>query len=154
MRKATKQKIAVLMIIFLFGMSSIAYIITGLFGTREDVQKPKTLDSFVVDSELDSITESDYYRKGFTIMKFYYSENSLIDYVGQMPEMTRAPNGAYQLIVEKIPADSTYVKLSGPNGDEEIKNVSSQAIQDSLCSMLYYPPIECALLNMQKNATA
>lgn len=154
MRKSTKQKIAVLTIIILFGMSSIAYIITGLFGTREDAQKPKALDSFVVDSELDSITESDYYRKGFTIMKFYYSEDSLINYVGQLPEMTRAPDGAYQLIVEKIPADSTYVKLAGPYSDEEIKNVSSQAIQDSLCSILYYPPIECALINMQNNSTA
>ncbi len=154
MKKSTTQKIAVIMIIFLFGMSSIAFIITGLFGTTENGQKPKILDSFVVDGELDSITESDYYRKGFTIMKFYYSENSIIDYVNQLPEMTQAPNGAYQLIVEKIPADSTYAILAGPYGDEEIKNVTIQAIQDSLCSMLYYPPIECALMSLQSNATA
>lgn len=153
MKKSAKQKIAVLMIIILFGMSSIAFIVTGLFGTREDEQKAKVLQSFVIDGELDSITESEYYRKGFTIMKFYYSDDSIIHEINQLPDMTITPDSSYQLIVEKIPDSETYARITGPYGEEEIRNVSSQAILESLCNMLYYPPIECALMSLPRNAT-
>ena len=115
---------------------------------------PKELSSFVIDGELDTLTESEYYRKGFTIMKFYYSDNSLVDEVSQLPEMSRMPDGSYQLIVEKIPDSDTYARIAGPYGEEEIRNVSSQTILESLCNTLYYPPIECALASLPKNATS
>lgn len=147
MKKATKQKIMVLFIVLTFSLSSIAYFMIGI--VKEEEFTP--LEKFVVDGELKQTVEYEYLRRGFTILKLYYLQPS--QEIDRLPDTFRTNTNEIQLIVEKIKLNETnideYVKIIGPNDEEEINNVTMGKIYDSLCKTLFDPPaIECGLINI------
>ena len=147
MKKSTQKTIMALSIVLLFGMSTIAYVVASISNPVQQEDEFTLLEDFVIDYELDPRTEYEYLIRGYTILKFYYSNQSdtLFSYVDQLPSMLRTDNNIKQLIVEKLPANSTYAYTSGYFGEEEITNLTEDNIFDLLCRNLYDPPLECSL---------
>lgn len=151
MRQDTKKKIFAGFIIFTFVMSSLAFVITIFTGGGLPHQPEiKQLDSFVVDGQIDSRLEDQYVRSGFTSFKFYYDNPAFLGFVEQLPVMTATNTGQQQLIVQKIPANETYISISALNGYEEIRNLTTVDILAALCRLLTVPPLECATLNFTR----
>ncbi|MFH0832132.1 MAG: hypothetical protein V1900_00195 [Candidatus Aenigmatarchaeota archaeon] len=144
MKKITKQRIMVLFIVFIFSASTIAYVMTG---TDKGSEQLKPLDKFVVDGELNQNQEYLQLSMGFTILKLY-SQSDFFE-ADQLPDIFKTNNGQVQLIVEKINANETHVKITGPNNEEEFANVTKEKIYNALCRTLYDPPaVECGLINI------
>lgn len=149
MRAPTKKKLFAGFIILTFVMSSIAFvssIFTG--GGLPQQQEFKPLESFVVESKIDTKIENVYLQGGFTSLRFYYSNDKLLSFVEQLPYITRTNTDQQQLIVQKIPANETYVEIVNANADEEIRNVSKENIVTSLCRLLTVTPLECITRNV------
>lgn len=145
MRKSTKKTIMALSIVLIFGMSSIAFVITsfsGFSGAQQDEFEP--LEKFVVEGELKPLIAYEYYQNGFTFLKFYYNDNQYISsYVDTLPELFKTNSGHIQLIVEKIPSNETYVDIINFNNEERIYNITDEKISDSLCYILISVPMRC-----------
>jgi len=151
MKKVTKQRIGVLLVAFIFFMSSIAYVITTAIQPEE---KPKELEKVVIEGELDPEIENEYLGRGFTSMKFYYSDSDLISYVEQLPDYLRTSRNQIQLIVQKISSNETFVEIAGPYGEEELRNVTQDSIFNALCSVLLVTPVECGYEGLNITTTA
>ncbi len=135
-------------IVLTFGLSSIAYVITSFTGQQPEI-KAKTLDNFVVDGELDSNTEYEYYTNGYTFVKFYYINLSeVIPLVDQLPDLFKTTNDQIQLIVEKIQSNETYIKIMSLNGEDMLYNITEEELQKSLCNILLSAPLECVIADM------
>jgi hypothetical protein len=52
-----------------------------------------------------------------------------------------------QLIVEKIPADSTYAEIINLYNYKNLTNVDYNNLYMELCSNVLSPPVECILMN-------
>lgn len=155
MKKSTANKIIVVFIIFIFFSSSFAFFIIGFGGSASTQQNQFTpLENFIVDGELDSFTESVYFQNGFTILKFYYSDQSLISYADQLPNLFQTNNGQTQLIVQKIPSEKNEVHISSLNGEETIENPTEPTLFDALCKIVLLMPIECGIQNIISNVSA
>ena len=145
MRKSTKKTIMALSIVLIFGLSSVAFVVTslsGFSGTQQEEVKP--LEKFVVDGELNPIIEYDYYQKGFTFLKFYYTDSQYISsYVDKLPELFTTNSDQIQLIVEKIPSNETYIDIINFNNEDRIYNITDEKITDSLCNILISVPLSC-----------
>jgi hypothetical protein len=151
MKKVTKQRIGVLFVASIFFMSSIAYVITTAIQPEE---KPEELEKFVIEGKLDPEIENEYLGRGFTSMKFYYSDSDLISYVEQLPDYLRTSRNQIQLIVQKIPNNETFVEIVGPYGEEELRNVTQDSIFKALCSILLATPVECGYEGLNITTTA
>ena len=146
MKKNTQKSIMALTIVLLFGMSSIAFVVTSISGPPPEEFKP--LETFVVDYELDPRTEYEYLTMGFTIFKFYHTDQvdqMMVAYIDQLPNIFRTSNNQIQMIVEKISDNRTYARVLGVYGEEEIENLTESNIFDTLCNNLYIMPLECGL---------
>ena len=141
MKKITKQRIGVLMVASIFFMSTIAYVITSTINPPEE--QAEELKEFVIEGELDPETENEYLRIGFTSMKFYYSNEDLIFYIDNLPNYLRTNKNQIQLIVQKIPSNETFTIITGPYGEEELRNVTQDSIFNALCRILSVTPVEC-----------
>ncbi len=148
MRQPTKQKLIVVFIVLTFGMSTLAYIITSFTGGVPAQTEFKPLENFVVDGAINDVTENAYVQAGFTSMRFYYNTDALLSFIEQLPYMTRTNTDQQQLIVQKIPANETYVSIITANDAEEIRNVSRERIFTKLCEILTVTPLDCIALNI------
>lgn len=148
MKNDTKKKLFAVFIAFIFLMSSIAFV-TTLFtgGGIAQQQEFKPLESFVVEGPLDQRTESTYVQGGFTSLKFYYSNDALLGFVEQLPGITATNTGQQQMIVQKIPANETYMSIVSLTASEEIRNLTKPNIVETLCRVLTVKPLECIKLN-------
>ncbi|MDI6721626.1 MAG: hypothetical protein QMD85_04500 [Candidatus Aenigmarchaeota archaeon] len=147
MKKSTKQKIVVIFIMLIFGMSSIAFVFLNISGTGNTNAETKQLASPVIDEELDPQTESLYLQNGITFLRYYYTDkDELFDYVSGLPNTLTTANGQVQLVVERIDGSERKVSISslyGGNGD--LDSVTQESIFSSLCNHLISTPPECAL---------
>lgn len=147
MKKSTKNMLVVIFLIITFGMSSIAFIITGI---SSNLPQPKQLEDFVVAGDLNAELESRYFSNGYTFVKFYYA-NNYSDYINQIPEAFKTNYGQKQVIVQKYPHytgnSSTFIKISNLNGEKEITNPDDKQIFDSLCDIVLSSPIDCGFRN-------
>ena len=151
MKKQTKQRIAALVIVVIFGMSSIAFVVGSLAGTpQQDEIKP--LENFVVEGPVDQRVEDAYYKGGFTWMKFYYIDKNDLLYlsVDQFPELFQAPNNQKQLIVQKLESNESSAYIYSVNGQEELSQPTEEQLIESVCRVLSAPPPDCAFLNQTK----
>jgi len=134
-------------IIFIFAMSSIAFVFTG-FGPQPANQL-QPLDRFVVDGEISPQLENAYIQGGFTFLKFYYDNSSvdknLVLFVEQAPELFTTSAGQVQLIVLKIESPATYGRIVNINGAVDVPDLNREKLFDSLCSSLIAPPVECVI---------
>lgn len=158
MKKSTKQLIIVLFIILMFGMSTIAFVVTGIVGnTQQQQQQFRPLESTVVEGDLDPVYESTYIQKGFTWLKFYYTEAdaAFLSFIDSLPSAYTTNNGQTQLIVQKINSaygsNSNYIIVSSQQGVEELTENDESEIVQALCRLLTVVPAECAFVS---NATA
>ncbi len=146
MKKSTKKTLMALFIVIIFGMSSIAFVVSS-FGTEEQ-QQLQLLDTFVVDGDIDPLVEDAYIRAGFTFLKVYQNEETpgeVILFANQAPQTFTTNNGQTQLVVQKLTSETSYVKISNINGETDIFNVTVSNIFDVLCNNLVALPAECAL---------
>jgi hypothetical protein len=141
MKKITKQRIGVLLVASIFFMSIISYAIMNVLNPEEE--EKEELKEFVIEGELDPETENEYLGRGFTLMKFYYSDSDMIFYVDSLPAYLKTNRNQVQLIVEKIESNETYALITGPYGEEEVKNVTQTSIFNALCDILLFIPLEC-----------
>ncbi len=148
MKNSTKKKIFAGFIILTFAMSSLAYVSTIFTGSPEESFRP--LNSFVVEGRLAQETENRYVQAGFTSLRYYYSANynPLAGFADLLPYNTRTNTDQQQLIVQKIPANETYVSIITANAIENIDNVTQQNVMDALCRLLTVTPLECVALNV------
>jgi hypothetical protein len=154
MKKVTKQRIGVLIVASIFFMSTIAYVFTIAVTPTEEEE---ALEEFVIEGELDPAIENEYLRVGFTIMKLYNPDQGIISYADSLPNYLKTNNNQIQLIVEKIPSNETYAVITGPYGEEELTNVTSSNIFNTLCEILLVTPLECGyeeIGNVTANTTS
>lgn len=146
MRKTTQKRLMALGIIFIFALSSIAFVFSGFgdLGNQQN-QNLQPLDRFVVDGEIDPRLGSAYIQGGFTFLKYYFAEPDfeLTSFIEQAPTSFRTPGGQIQIIVLKIESASNFVRIANLNGELEIREPTADKIFDSLCSSLLAPPAEC-----------
>lgn len=144
MKKSTANKLFVVFVILIFGMSSIAYVITSFGSEPEEGFQP--LKNYVVDGEVDPVTKDAYIQNGYTFLTFHYADDELTSYIDGLPDSTRTNTGNMQLVVEKIEDEETYVLIYNLNGERDIRNLTQDNIFSTLCEILTMTPPECALL--------
>lgn len=161
MRKAAQQKLVVVFLIVIFGMSSIAFIVSGFFGQGGTQQQFQPLQSTVIEGEIDAFTKDVYIQNGFTFLELIYVEGSpLYNYVNSLPSTFVTPSGQEQLFVQKIKGggDKDTVTIINLRGSISVEP-TLQGIEEELCRSLTVTPIECAFLlqnvtNTGTNASA
>jgi hypothetical protein len=156
MRKATRNKIAGLFIVFIFGMSSIAFVVS-FFGSGVGAQQNndiEPLQTFVIDGEVEQRLEDAYVQGGFTWMKFYYTDtDGLYQITNQLPEVLKAPNGQTQLVVQRFQDTENRVFVYSAIGQDEINDPTENELLVKICSVLTVPPADCAFLVDEGNET-
>ena len=147
MKKSTKKTLASLIIILIFGMSSIAYVISTIDSSGQ--QQAQTLNSTVVEGRIsDDLVSSYIQNTPVTFMMFYYSQKGdLYDYVAQLPDLM-SYGGQPQLVVARIPSNETQVQILNHNGEVDVTDLTQSGIYDALCQNLLYTPVDCLLQNL------
>ncbi len=146
MKKSTQKMLMAISIVFIFGLSSIAFVFSGFGGEQQNELKP--LDTFIVEGEIDPRLEDAYIRGGFTFLKLFYNDTIdkyIISFAEQTPNTFTTPVGQTQIIVLKINSPTNYVKLLNLNGENDIFNLTADDIFNALCLQLLAPPTECVL---------
>jgi hypothetical protein len=152
MKKATKNRLMALSILVIFGFSSIAYVASSFTGTQTEA---KRLTSYVINGEIDQTTEASYAQNGYTFLKLYYNstiDSAIVDYLEQAPDMFITVSNEKQLYVQKIPAETNYIRITNLNVDTQITNITQDAIYTDLCNYLMVLPTECALIGLNFTA--
>lgn len=138
-----------LFIVIIFGMSSLAFVVLYGTGPVEPQQQQNTLDSFVIDGDINQALEFEYINKGYTFLRFYYVDNEpLLSIVEQIPDTYPTNLNQRQVFVLKIPSNETYMKISNLNGENEIYNITNEKIFDIMCENLIVTPSECGLAKL------
>ena len=145
-------------IIFIFALSSIAFVFSG-FAPQQTNEQLKPLDSFVVEGEIDLRLEAAYIQGGFTFLKYFYGADAdpqISSFIEQAPESFKTPSGQIQIIVIKIRSSDTLARIVNANGDVEVRDLTTDKIFDALCSTLTVPPTECVIggINSSDNSTS
>lgn len=149
MKKKTKQILISLFILGIMIMSSIAFVQIGIFG-NSGTEETKTLDTFVVDGELNPATENSYMQKGYTFLKVSANDTLFLNAFDSYPKRFVTPTGQQQLIVEKISnATEVRIEIHNYNTNIVLNSTNETATIDALCNSLYATPLECALMNEQ-----
>ena len=147
MKKRTSVVIGIFFIFLMFG-STIAYTLLSAFRTEEkkdEVELPKTS---IVYEELEETVENLAVANGKTIIKLYYNvlcegcqdQKTYLEYV------TNQNSG--KIILEELTdnnANAPKVNIRSQKGSDELVNATSDAVYDSLCNLIVYPPVDCAL---------
>ena len=158
MKKVTKHRIMALVIVLIFGLSTVAFVVAGLRGTDTTNQNSvKSLNSTIVDGEINTNTENIYIQNQFTFLRLYYRErNALYDYASGLPEVMTLPTGEIQLIVNMLVSNETKAEIVNLNGNFEIQSPTEQKIFDGLCQQLMFTPTDCLVGNFtgKSNSTA
>ena len=146
MKKSTRKTLMALGIIFIFALSSIAFVFTG-FSPQQSSQ-PQPLSGPVVEGEINPQLESAYIQSGYTFLKFYYNNEidaQLVSFVNNAPETFATSGGQLQLIVVKIQSPTSYGRIVNINGAVDIPEMNVDTLFDSLCVSLLSPPPECVV---------
>lgn len=130
-------------IIITFSLSSIAYVVSYYGNTTEQTTE---ITDYIIKGEASQQAEYSKLSQGYTIMKFYYADESWLSYIETLPDVTASPSK--QLIVEEIVANETYARIMSPINDETIYNITEAVLFDALCRSLYVSPIDCFEANM------
>lgn len=156
MKKSTKKTLMALGIIFVFGLSTIAFVFLGFGGSPSaSNQQFKPLDSYIIDEPIGPNIENVYIQSQYTFLRFYYKDkDALYEYAAQLPDIMALPNGQVQLIVNRLEANETKAEILNLGGNIEITDLTSNGIFDALCQNLLYTPTDCLLLNITSQGTA
>jgi hypothetical protein len=149
MKNRTSAVVGLFFIFLMFG-STIAYtLLSGsgfsIGGNKEEVSLPSTN---IVYGELAKNVETFAMSKGRTIVKFYY--NALCN--GCQEQKTyleyTANQNAGGIILEELTdnnINAPKVSIMNQRGSDELVNATNDAVFDSLCNLMFNPPVDCAL---------
>ena len=154
MKKDTKKRLAALIVILIFGMSSLAFIITGISGQNNqpsDTKLQDDLQDYIVEYELDSATRQQIISAGFTLVTYYYTEEKII--VDLYPTKYALNTGQPQIIVEKVKSDKDSMTISSSQNTETLENLEDQSIFSVLCKTLIVTPLDCVFIQGLENNT-
>jgi hypothetical protein len=140
MKKKTIQRIGVLIIASIFFMSTIAYILTGAINPPKTVEE---LTEFVIEGEISPETENLYLSRGYTSIKFYYSNEDLMFFIHNLPHYLKNSRDQFQMFIQKIPSNQTKAHIIGPYGETTLEEVTEDNLLASLCEIILEPPVEC-----------
>ncbi len=156
MKKSTKKTLMALAIILIFGISTIAFVATGIFNGAGNQQSQITpLEGYVIDGTINPNTEQAYIQGQFTFLRFYYKEkDALYDYVSQLPDITALPNGQPQLMVNRLETNETRAEIINLNGNVEIENLTDSGLFSALCQNLLFTPTDCLLAGAGVNKSS
>lgn len=149
MNRATKKRLMALIIVLTFGLSSVAFVVSGITGSLINTQQFKPLEGYVLEGEINPYVESQYIQNGYTFLKYYYT-SEVPEYINAMPTSFPTNDGQIQLIVVKIKSSEDFVTISSINGAKEIKNITQETIINDLCNSLLVTPVECSLMLLQQ----
>jgi hypothetical protein len=154
MKKSTKKFAISLFIILTFGLSSIAYVVTSFVNpSTQENPSAKQLSSYIVDNDVDPLTESTYVQNGFTWVKYYYEnlDQKYLDFLQGLQETFSTPSGQKQIVIQKINSkylnETSYVIITSPAGQESFSPDRNSAVS-SFCRLLTITPIECTFRNI------
>lgn len=160
MKKETKRQIIVLIIVLIFFSSTIAYVAINAFVPVE--QERQELNEFIIQGELGQDIETDYLRRGFTILKFYYSskDEKTEAFLNQVQDSFKVQDQV-QLIIQLINHSyerdnrtfGNFMVITSANAERELVNATLNDIFDALCDVLLFPPVECGLRAIPKENT-
>jgi hypothetical protein len=148
--KIGKRAIGLFLIILMFG-STIAYsVIQATFFTPSN-QLPETN---VVREELSFQQERLLLSRGITIAKYFYNQSCLrcLNHTSVLEQLASDDRFKDQLFVEEIISTGTpRLTVISFQGTTTLvgKNVTIDSIVDSICLLMFKPPIECALRQIQ-----
>ncbi len=148
MRKVTIQRLMAIVIVLIFGASTIAFVANSFTNNNQNTQI-KPLEYFVIEGDVEQQTEALYLNNGFTFLKLYTNDKDLKDFAAMLPNQFQTSSGQTQLIVQKYESNDTYAKIINAQTTEELtENLTKQSIEKTLCSSLLVTPLECALRNV------
>lgn len=146
MKKSTQQKLVVLFILLIFGMSTLAFVFLSIVG--QTTPQEESIESPVVERELSPYLESLYIQAGVTFLRYYYTEkDDIYEYVGTLPGTLTAIDGSTQLVVERIQTDNRRLEIQSLYDNEDIDTLATEEIFLALCRHLISTPPECILQN-------
>ncbi|MBI5332918.1 MAG: hypothetical protein HZB65_05050 [Candidatus Aenigmarchaeota archaeon] len=150
MKKKTQKIIMTLIIVFLLGASTIAFVAIG--GNENTPQEIILPDKQIIDGYLSQPIKEAYLQKGYTIMEYHYYIGcckKIGPYIDFLPDAVGS-----QLIIQKIEDKEYYINLQSVLGREEkIAPEDQSELLGSLCNVLSKAPIECGLLMMNQTST-
>jgi hypothetical protein len=150
MKKRTSVIVGVFFIFLMFG-STLAYTILSAFRTEEKKEEVSLPSGNIVYEELKEDVENFAVSEGRTLIKFYY--NALCTGCsGQktyLESVTSQNSG--KILLEEL-TDSTAhapkVNIRSQRGSDELVNATNDGVFESLCNLMVYPPVDCALKNV------
>ncbi len=158
MKKKTKNLIATLLIVVLFGMSSISFIFLTSNTTQQVDNSQDTQQQLrppvggIIEGYLDSGEKIQYVNAGYTVMEFHFN-NTCCREIGPSIEALSDVVGS-QLIIQKIEDDEYFIKLESLSGTTEKAAPQNQIeILSEMCKIVLRAPIECGLIDLEKNST-
>jgi len=102
----------------------------------------------IIDYQLTPEQEIYLIQKGYTVILFKYSLtcDNCLDVKTSLEQFTTSDN-RHQIILEEIesPVDVSNITISSMKGEENLINATIENVTDTLCEILIYPPVECAL---------
>jgi hypothetical protein len=149
MKKTTSIIIGIFFIILMLG-SILPYTLSLIFSTEEK-PKPSLPNTNIIYEELNSTVEDYAVANGKTVIKFYFNAlcTGCQEQKKYLEEVTSQNSG--KIILEELTdnaANEPRVSIRGQRGTDEFVDATSDAIFDSLCSVMSNPPVDCALRNV------
>lgn len=136
-----EKKAAVLILILILFMSSIAYHSTLVFQTPEvELPKEKVL-SRISEAQRDILL-----RDGYTLIYYNYTSE---DEIKRYLEYFVSKNDAYLIGNNVGNLSEDFLKVESLKGSREMKDPSLNDTIDLICEIITYPPLECTLREIE-----
>lgn len=146
MNKTTRNKLMVLLVIFILFSSSIAFVIIGAYDFSSGEPPQQALNNSVIKGDISQDLQNLYESNGYTFLKYYYTDQSiLLQYTESLPYTFRTNDGTYQMFVVEIPSESEYITVSSYRNVVNVDNITTASIFNALCDVVSYRPPDCIL---------
>jgi hypothetical protein len=134
--------------IFLMSGSTIAYTLLSAFKNEEKKEEVSLPKANIVYEELNETVENLAVTNGKIIVKLYYNalcvgcqeQKTYLEYI------TNQNSG--KIILEELTdnnVNAPKANIRSQKGSDELVNATSDDVYDSLCNLMVYPPVDCAL---------
>jgi len=139
--KISKQIFLAIFFIFLMVGSTVVYSLLQVFRPlQQEIELPK---SNIIDYELTPEQESYLLANGKTVIEFTYNLTCVecLDQKALLEGLTNQFSD--QLFLQEILAGSSSLTMISRYGQEDLKNITQEAIINALCNLMTNPPVGC-----------
>lgn len=152
MKKSTKKAVMALIIVLIFGLSSVAFFFTGLTGFQNNQNQNQftPLTNSIVKGPLPAIYKQTYVQSGWTWIEVYAAEpNTFVDqYIEPLPTTFVTPSGQPQIIVQEFNQtynnETLYTIMTSSAAEQSFSGADAEKLFSGLCTVLTYQPVECS----------